>query len=94
MKPIDIRRARRHLRAADPVMRGIIDLVGPFTLRPERDRFGILVRSIISQQISTAAARVSAERAWPTTSVARPAAFIACPIDEAMCPSPISATRP
>src|SRR5690606_25884358 len=31
--------------------------VGPFTLRPHRDRFGLLVRSILSQQISTAAAR-------------------------------------
>lgn len=57
MKPIDIQRARRHLRAADPVMKAIIDAVGPYTLRLERDRFGMLVRSIISQQISTAAAR-------------------------------------
>jgi DNA-3-methyladenine glycosylase II len=53
----DIQRARRHLRAADPVMKAAIDAVGPFTLRLERDRFGMLVRSIISQQISTSAAR-------------------------------------
>jgi DNA-3-methyladenine glycosylase II len=46
-----------HLRAADPVMRRLIRAVGPFTLRPTRNRFCILVRSIISQQISTAAAR-------------------------------------
>lgn len=57
MKPEDIRRARRHLRAADPVMKRMIDAVGPFTLRLHRDRFGLLVRSIISQQISTSAAR-------------------------------------
>lgn len=38
-------------------MRRLIDQVGPFTLRPERDRFVMLVRSIISQQISTGAAR-------------------------------------
>ena len=38
-------------------MRRIVDHVGPFTLRPERDRFWMLVRSILSQQISTAAAR-------------------------------------
>ncbi len=57
LKPTDIRKARRHLRAADPVMRTVIDTVGPFTLRLERDRFGMLVRSIISQQISTGAAR-------------------------------------
>lgn len=57
LKQTDIRKARRHLRAADPVMRAVIDAVGPFTLCLERDRFGMLVRSIISQQISTAAAR-------------------------------------
>jgi DNA-3-methyladenine glycosylase II len=49
--------ARTHLRSADPVMRRIIAEVGPFTLRPQRDRFKMLVRSIISQQISTGAAR-------------------------------------
>jgi DNA-3-methyladenine glycosylase II len=56
-KQTDIRIARRHLRAADPVMRAMIDAVGPFTLRLDPDGFGILVRSIISQQISTSAAR-------------------------------------
>jgi DNA-3-methyladenine glycosylase II len=54
---ITIQKARRHLRGADPVMRVVIDAVGPFTLRLERDRFGMLVRAIISQQISTSAAR-------------------------------------
>jgi DNA-3-methyladenine glycosylase II len=57
LKQADIPKARRHLRAADPVMREIIDAVGLFTLRCDRDRFGMLVRSIISQQISTSAAR-------------------------------------
>lgn len=37
-------------------MREMIDEVGPCTLQPQRDRFGMLVRSIISQQISTSAA--------------------------------------
>jgi DNA-3-methyladenine glycosylase II len=53
----DIRKARRHLRAADPVMKAVIDVVGPFTLRCDPDRFDILIRSIISQQISMSAAR-------------------------------------
>jgi DNA-3-methyladenine glycosylase II len=52
-----IQLALEHLQSADPVMRRIIERVGPFTLRPERDRFWMLVRSILSQQISTAAAR-------------------------------------
>ena len=31
--------ARRHLRKKDPVMRRLIDVVGPFTLKARRDRF-------------------------------------------------------
>ena len=52
-----IRAARRHLRRTDPVMRSIIDQVGPAKLRSEPNRFAMLVRSIISQQISVGAAR-------------------------------------
>ena len=52
-----VRAALKHLRAADPVMRDVIRQVGPFQLKLERDRFVVLVRSIISQQISTSAAR-------------------------------------
>jgi DNA-3-methyladenine glycosylase II len=43
-------------------MRRVIDHVGPCTLKCERDRFWMLVRSIISQQISTAAARTVRNR--------------------------------
>jgi DNA-3-methyladenine glycosylase II len=46
-----------HVRSGCSVMRQVIETVGPITLKPARDRFSILVRSIISQQISTAAAR-------------------------------------
>ena len=49
-----------HLRASDPVLRGLIDALGP----DERDRrsdrpgehYGALVRSIVGQQLSTKAA--------------------------------------
>ena len=54
---IDHAAATRHLRKADPVISGVIKQVGPCLLRPQRDRFNMLVRSIISQQISTSAAR-------------------------------------
>lgn len=56
-------RAERHavalqqLRHNDSVIRKVIDDVGPFTLRLESKRFAMLVRSIISQQISTGAAK-------------------------------------
>jgi DNA-3-methyladenine glycosylase II len=53
-----------HLRAADPVMRGIVDQVGPCLLGsrtdrggPAHDHYGALVRAIVGQQISTSAAR-------------------------------------
>ena len=50
------------LRAADPVLRAMIDAVGPDSLgdpragRPD-DHYGALVRSIVGQQLSTKAAR-------------------------------------
>ena len=46
----------KHLRKNDPVLRDVISAVGPFTLRRRRSRFQMLVRSIISQQISVSAA--------------------------------------
>jgi DNA-3-methyladenine glycosylase II len=64
LNPSRIQAARCHLRASDPVMGAMIDAVGPYTLRFERDRFGMLVRSIVSQQISTAAARAIRHRLY------------------------------
>jgi len=48
---------KTHFRRHDPVLHGVIRRVGPYRLKPSRDRFGMLVRSIISQQISVGAAR-------------------------------------
>jgi DNA-3-methyladenine glycosylase II len=51
--------AARALRKADPVLRGVIDEVGPlgdfFAGRPT-DHYGTIVRSIVGQQLSTKAA--------------------------------------
>ena len=52
-----IEAAIRHLKSADSIMGNLIDRAGPFKLTLNRNRFGILVRSILSQQISTKAAR-------------------------------------
>ncbi len=49
--------AVRHFRKADPVIAAVVKQVGPCKLKPQLDRFNMLVRSIISQQISTSAAR-------------------------------------
>src|SRR5687767_6099182 len=46
-----------HFRRHDPVLHGVIRQIGPYRLKPSSDKFGMLVRSIISQQISVGAAR-------------------------------------
>ncbi|MEQ1904176.1 MAG: hypothetical protein ABL888_08340, partial [Pirellulaceae bacterium] len=51
-----IRDAQTHLKRKDPVMRSLIRDIGPFTLKTQKNYFQLLIRSIISQQISTAAA--------------------------------------
>jgi DNA-3-methyladenine glycosylase II len=45
-----------HLRRVDPFCAAVIDRVGRCRLEPLADRFGTLVRAIISQQISSKAA--------------------------------------
>ena len=52
----------RHFRRADPAIAEVIRLVGPMRIASRRDRFEMLARSIISQQISTAAARSIRQR--------------------------------
>jgi len=56
--------AEEHLRAADPVMAGIMARVGPCLLGsrtdrggPAHDHYGALLRSIVGQQLSVSAAR-------------------------------------
>ncbi len=50
-------RARRHLGRHDPVMKELTGLVGPCRLCPDAgDPFALLVRSVVSQMISTKAA--------------------------------------
>ena len=57
LKSDQIDAALVHLRQADSIMGDLIEKAGPFTLKLDRNRFGMLVRSILSQQISTKAAR-------------------------------------
>ena len=54
--------ASEALRAADPVMRRLIDALGPLSSEERRrgrpaDAYGALLRSIVGQQLSTKAAR-------------------------------------
>lgn len=54
--PKVVRQAVRHLRSSDPVMRDVIDRMGPFTMRRSRRYFESLARAIVAQQISSKAA--------------------------------------
>jgi DNA-3-methyladenine glycosylase II len=56
-EPAHYVKARRHLSRCDPVLKTLIASVGPCTLQLNPDRFAVLVRSIVSQQISGKAAR-------------------------------------
>lgn len=57
MKRAEVAAGIEYLRTRDPVLREIIGRVGDFALKRERDVFTALVRAIVSQQISTGAAR-------------------------------------
>lgn len=52
----DLVRARRHLARRDPVLKPLVQRIGPCTLTHNPDGFSTLVGSIISQQISGKAA--------------------------------------
>lgn len=54
--------AAQELAKRDPVLNRLISHVGPMRLRLERERFRMLVRAILSQQISVAAARTIRKR--------------------------------
>jgi DNA-3-methyladenine glycosylase II len=56
MDPAFLRKARAHLTRRDAILKPLIRAVGPCTLTLSDDPFATLVRSIVSQQISTKAA--------------------------------------
>jgi len=51
-----LKKAQRHLQKRDDVLKPLIKTLGPCTLRVNADHFDLLVRAIVSQQISTKAA--------------------------------------
>ncbi len=52
----EIQDSVEYLRKNDTVIRGIIDIIGPCTLKPSKDYYNSLVKSIIHQQLSNKAA--------------------------------------
>jgi DNA-3-methyladenine glycosylase II len=87
-------KAQRRLARRDTVLKQLIGQVGPCTLRHDPDGFGVLVRSIVSQQISTTAARAIGARLRQALLPAElsPAALLAIP-EEAMRAAGLSANK-
>jgi 3-methyladenine DNA glycosylase/8-oxoguanine DNA glycosylase len=74
-RPLHVEAALSHLKSSDPILARVIDDVGPYTLKPHRNGFGMLVRSILSQQISMAAARSIRMRLETISSIFARSAF-------------------
>lgn len=53
----DPKKALRHVRRRDPILRGVIDAIGPFDLEPRPGSFKTLARAIFFQQLAGPAAR-------------------------------------
>ena len=87
-------KARRHLARRDPVMKRLIAQVGGCTLQFNADRFGVLVRSIVSQQISGKAARSISARLEETLGESGIcAAALLAASDEALSAAGLSAAK-
>jgi DNA-3-methyladenine glycosylase II len=52
----DVDAAIAHLRARDAVLGSLIERVGPYPVRAQRTLFEVMLRTIVSQQLSTKAA--------------------------------------
>src|SRR5205807_10224252 len=72
-----LRKAQRHLSRRDAVLQPLIRTIGPCTLKHNTDHFAILVRSIISQQISTKAAIAIGNRLLDTVKRFQPRRLLA-----------------
>lgn len=74
-----LQQAQRHLSRRDKVLRPLIRGIGPCTLQPASDYFGVLVRSIVAQQISTKAAQSISAKLLKAVGRFQPARILAAP---------------
>jgi DNA-3-methyladenine glycosylase II len=77
-----LRTAQRHLARRDAVLQPLIRAIGPCTLRHNPDHFAILVRAIISQQISSKAAIAIGNRLLEKVKSFRPKRLLAASEDD------------
>jgi DNA-3-methyladenine glycosylase II len=77
-----LRKAQRHLSRRDAILQPLIRAVGPCTLQISSDHFATLVRSIVSQQISTKAALAIGGRLLETVGRLEPKRILATSEDD------------
>ncbi len=71
-RPTRYSEAPRHLSRKDPILRELIQRLGPCQLRPRRNHFATLCDSIISQQLSAKAAQTICDRFGAIYALQRP----------------------
>jgi len=90
-------KAERALARRSPVFRKLVRDIGPCTLVPDPDSFKVLTRMIVSQLISTAAARSIFGKVETLLGTVTPAAFLARPEAElracGLSPAKLAAIR-
>ena len=77
-----LRKARRHLARQDATLQPLIRAIGPCTLQHNPDHFATLVRSIISQQISTKAALAISNRLLANVKRFQPKRLLAATLED------------
>lgn len=87
-----LRKAQRHLTRRDRILQTIIRSIGPCTLTLNGNHFDILVRAIVSQQISTKAAQAISAKLVKTVGRLQPKRLIAAD-DEALRQAGLSTNK-
>lgn len=85
--------AQKHLSRRDKILRRLIKKVGPCTLKCDTDGFRVLVRSIVSQQISTKAAQAICNRLFAALGRRLRPAHILEASDDVLRPLGLSASK-
>ena len=79
---VDLDRAIEHVRSRDGVLGAVIDEVEPFRLSDRNSDFAVLLRSVVSQQLSKSTADSILERlnAAVGSAILRPVIFVSIPV--------------
>ncbi|MDX2178202.1 MAG: DNA-3-methyladenine glycosylase [Bryobacteraceae bacterium] len=77
-----MKQALRHLKAGDPVLRQIIEHIGPYSIEYRAPDFGTLVRSIVYQQVSGKAAATILARLIAASKRLTPAAVLKLSVED------------